>query len=193
MRDGKPMYGHGAAHRDFVHSLAFSSDETMLASGGYRVVKFWKRAQNVQKLKVAAPAEVTAVAMRGDGQLMALLLPITRSRWSMSPMEPPCGHSRDTGPKSPRSSFGRRLQKKLRSTKPRATPQRPPLWQRAKRRIATELAECQSKRRKTGGRESRSRCSRQSSRRSRQKSRRRESRLRQKGRRTIEARFRIAR
>ncbi len=72
MRDGKPMYGHGAAHRDFVHSLAFSPDETMLASGGYRVVKLWRRAQNVQKLRVAAPAAVTAVALRADGQLMAV-------------------------------------------------------------------------------------------------------------------------
>lgn len=35
----------GAAHRDTVNSLAFSSDGELLASGGYREVKLWRRAE----------------------------------------------------------------------------------------------------------------------------------------------------
>ncbi|HAH49316.1 MAG TPA: hypothetical protein DCM07_31645, partial [Planctomycetaceae bacterium] len=42
-KDGKPFYPLGAAHRDFVHSLAFNSDGSLLASGGYRVMKLWKK------------------------------------------------------------------------------------------------------------------------------------------------------
>src|SRR5207244_7456073 len=37
--DSKP----GLAHRDMVHSLAFSSDGNLLASGAYREVKLWRR------------------------------------------------------------------------------------------------------------------------------------------------------
>lgn len=42
-KDGAPLYGPGVAHRDFVHTLAFSPDGHWLASGGYRVVKLWER------------------------------------------------------------------------------------------------------------------------------------------------------
>ena len=38
------LYGKlGVAHRDLVHSLAFSPDGNLLASGGYREVKLWRR------------------------------------------------------------------------------------------------------------------------------------------------------
>ena len=36
-----PEQKRGAAHRDLVHSLAFNSDGTILASGGYREIKLW--------------------------------------------------------------------------------------------------------------------------------------------------------
>ncbi|MCH7988460.1 MAG: hypothetical protein IID46_04825, partial [Planctomycetes bacterium] len=67
----KPMYPHGAAHRDFVHSLAFSPDGNILASGGYRVVKLWQRPRNVQSLKIASPNAVTAVVVSPDRKSIA--------------------------------------------------------------------------------------------------------------------------
>ncbi len=72
--EGKPMYPDGAAHRDFVHALAFSPDGTMLASGGYRVVKLWKRAENVQKLQAGLPAAVNKLVVSPDQKTAAAAL-----------------------------------------------------------------------------------------------------------------------
>lgn len=66
-RDGVPMYPAGAAHRDFVHALAFSPDGQLLASSGYREIKLWERQRNVQLQKLAADAAVTALAVSADG------------------------------------------------------------------------------------------------------------------------------
>src|SRR6266481_26849 len=52
--NGKPMYDAGSSHRDFVHSLAFNSAGTMLASGSFREVKLWTRPETVQRLNLAA-------------------------------------------------------------------------------------------------------------------------------------------
>jgi WD40 repeat protein len=59
------MYPTGAAHRDFVHALAFHPNGRMVASAGFRVVKLWEQSANVQTLKtglgaVAADADVQA-------------------------------------------------------------------------------------------------------------------------------------
>ncbi|MCA9117567.1 MAG: hypothetical protein KDA79_21000, partial [Planctomycetaceae bacterium] len=70
--DGKRMYPVGAAHRDFVHSLAFSPDGNLLASGGFRVVKLWQRPQNAELYRVAAPGGATAVAASADGRWVAV-------------------------------------------------------------------------------------------------------------------------
>lgn len=70
--NGKPMYPAGAAHRDFVHSLAFNSEGTLLASGGYRVVKLWERPQNEQAFEIAGNQPATAVIVSPDQKLLAI-------------------------------------------------------------------------------------------------------------------------
>ena len=70
--DGRPMYPGGAADRDFIHALAFSPDESLVAAGGYRVVKLWKRPRNVRKLTAALPENPTALAINPDGSLVAV-------------------------------------------------------------------------------------------------------------------------
>jgi len=69
--EGHPLYAAGAAHRDFVHSFAFNHDGTLLASGGYRVVKLWQRPKNVQLRQIACGGGVTTVAVSSDGQWAA--------------------------------------------------------------------------------------------------------------------------
>lgn len=71
--EGRPMYPGGAAHRDFVHSLAFSPDGNLIASGGYRVVKLWRRAAGAKKqYQVSAGNAVTCVAVSADGKWAAI-------------------------------------------------------------------------------------------------------------------------
>ena len=70
--DGRPMYPDGAADRDFIQALAFSPDESLLAAGGYRVVKLWKRPQNVQRQSATLVERPTAVAVSPDGTLIAV-------------------------------------------------------------------------------------------------------------------------
>ena len=67
--DGRP----GVAHLDLVHALAFSPDGTLLASGGYREVKLWRRPRNVQKFNLpsAASNAVQSVATSPDGKWLA--------------------------------------------------------------------------------------------------------------------------
>ena len=68
----KPFYPQGAAHRDFVHALAFNPQGTLLASAGYREVKIWERAQNVQLGSFPQDQSVTSVAVSPDGKWLAL-------------------------------------------------------------------------------------------------------------------------
>jgi WD40 repeat protein len=70
--NGQAMYEPGSSHRDFVHSLAFNSAGTMLASGSYREVKLWTRPENVQRLNLAASTgAVPAVALSPDDKWLA--------------------------------------------------------------------------------------------------------------------------
>ncbi|MCA9017877.1 MAG: hypothetical protein KDA77_21310, partial [Planctomycetaceae bacterium] len=71
-KDGKPFYPLGAAHRDFVHSMAFNSDGSLLASGGYRVVKLWKKSIGNVVKKIDLPAAVTGMALNADRSVLAV-------------------------------------------------------------------------------------------------------------------------
>jgi WD40 repeat protein len=51
----------GAAHRDTVNSLAFSPDGDLLASGGYREVKLWRRSKPANQLKLPAGGDLAAM------------------------------------------------------------------------------------------------------------------------------------
>ncbi len=44
---------HGVAHLDLVQALAFSPDGDLLASGGYREVKLWRRPHSVRRARTA--------------------------------------------------------------------------------------------------------------------------------------------
>jgi hypothetical protein len=80
MSGDKPMYPHGAAHQDFVHALAYSPTDDLIASAGYREVKLWQRGQNVQLKKFAIENPPTATAVSPDGKLLAVALPDTSIR-----------------------------------------------------------------------------------------------------------------
>ena len=66
-KDGAPLYGPGVAQRDFVHTLAFSPNGRLLASGGYREIKLWERQSPTASLqwKLDAPARTTALNASG--------------------------------------------------------------------------------------------------------------------------------
>lgn len=70
--EGRPMYPGGAADRDFIHALAFSPDGSLLAAGGYRAVKIWKRPHNVRKWTAALPQKPTALAVNPARTLLAI-------------------------------------------------------------------------------------------------------------------------
>ncbi len=63
----------GTAHRDLVQSLAFNWDGTLLASGGYREVKLWRRPREAQRLRIASTgrAAITTLAASPDGKWCA--------------------------------------------------------------------------------------------------------------------------
>jgi WD40 repeat protein len=69
--DGKAMYPGGAAHRDFVHALAFSPDGNLIASGGFRTVKLWQKVPGAKRYQVPVGAPITAIAVSADGKTAA--------------------------------------------------------------------------------------------------------------------------
>ncbi len=57
----------GPAHRDLVHSLAFNPRVNLLASGGYRTVKLWRRPDGVRKMDLwGAGDPVRSLAVSPD-------------------------------------------------------------------------------------------------------------------------------
>lgn len=66
--NGAAMYPGGAAERDFVHAVAVHPSGRMVAAGGFRVVKIWEQATNVQTAKMplgAVPAAISVHAAKG--------------------------------------------------------------------------------------------------------------------------------
>ena len=62
----------GVAHLDLVQSLAFSPDGNLLASGGYREVKLWRRPRDVHRADLAGISSgVQAIAISPDGKWAA--------------------------------------------------------------------------------------------------------------------------
>lgn len=83
--DGHAMYPGGAAHRDLVQAVAISPDGQMVASGGYRVVKLWKRSDQVERARLELGHEITAMAVSADGNLLAVGTPQnTIALWDLS-------------------------------------------------------------------------------------------------------------
>ena len=63
----------GVADVDLVQSLAFSPDGTILASGGFRTVKLWRRPLPAKKLDLAGMESVPrTLAVSVDGKLAAI-------------------------------------------------------------------------------------------------------------------------
>lgn len=63
----------GIAHLDLVQSLAFNRDGDMLASGGFRNVKLWRRPRDVFRLKLDLAKEVVnAAAVSPDRKTLAI-------------------------------------------------------------------------------------------------------------------------
>lgn len=63
----------GVSHLDLVQSLRFSPDSQLLASGGYRTAKFWKRAHDARKLEIAGlESPPKSVVTSADGKWVAI-------------------------------------------------------------------------------------------------------------------------
>ena len=70
LKDGK--YKDGVSHQDLVHSLAFSPTDDLLASGGYREVKLWRRlpVSAAKSLNLGSDKGIQTVS--GDGKWLAV-------------------------------------------------------------------------------------------------------------------------
>ena len=61
----------GIAHRDLVQSLTFNRAGDMLASGGFRTIKLWRRPRDVRRLELTTPEALTTVAASPNGSFVA--------------------------------------------------------------------------------------------------------------------------
>jgi WD40 repeat protein len=61
----------GVADLDLIQSLAFSPDGSLLASGGYRTIKLWRRAPSNQTLSIDKLAADSPLATSPDGKYLA--------------------------------------------------------------------------------------------------------------------------
>jgi WD40 repeat protein len=62
----------GVAHLDLVQSLAFDPSGDLLASGGYREVKLWRRPHDVKLAELTGSSDaIRSIAVSGDGKFAA--------------------------------------------------------------------------------------------------------------------------
>jgi len=63
----------GVADLDLIQSLAFSPDGELLASGGFRTIKLWRKPKNVKKFDLAAlEGPARSIAVSADGKFAAV-------------------------------------------------------------------------------------------------------------------------
>ena len=62
----------GGVHRDLVQSLTLNVDGDLLASGGFREVKLWRRPKDVQKLNIATGGPASAMTISPDHKWIAV-------------------------------------------------------------------------------------------------------------------------
>ncbi|HEY5315970.1 MAG TPA: c-type cytochrome domain-containing protein, partial [Pirellulales bacterium] len=62
----------GVADLDLIQSLAFSPDGSLLASGGYRTIKLWRRTPSKQTLSIDKLAADSPLATSPDGKYLAV-------------------------------------------------------------------------------------------------------------------------
>jgi WD40 repeat protein len=67
-----PDAASALAHSDLVQSLAFNTDGDLLASGGFREIKIWRRPKDVRKQVVTLPSAPTALTVSPDRKWLAV-------------------------------------------------------------------------------------------------------------------------
>lgn len=70
------------AHRDIIQSLTFNVDGDLLASGGFREIKIWKRPRDVQLQNLALGGPVSTVAVSPDRKWIAIAANNTIRLWN---------------------------------------------------------------------------------------------------------------
>ena len=70
----------GGAHQDLVQSLALNADGDVLASGGFREAKIWRRPKDVQTLSIALGGNPASSSLSADKSLIAVAGPGNTAR-----------------------------------------------------------------------------------------------------------------
>lgn len=83
--DGRPIYGPGVAHRDFVHSLAISPDGQTIASGDYRSAKLWERSPAALLGEIQLPGAVRRLTVDAEGRFALFVMENNEVRvWNLT-------------------------------------------------------------------------------------------------------------